>query len=71
MIIQYHLTYIEKDDNYENHEWYYDEFSAVSDFNTITQAEPECYTYAKLNRIEIDPRTFEEEVTTLGEWFND
>ena len=35
-------------------------------FYTMTQAEPECYTYVKLDCIKIDPRTFEEETTNLG-----
>ena len=71
METRYQLIFIEKGDNYEKHEWYDDEFSAVSDFNTMTQAEPECYTYVRLNRIEIDTRTFEEELTVLEEWVND
>ena len=71
METRYQLIFIEKGDNYEKHEWYDDEFSAASDFNTMTQAEPECYTYVQLNRIEIDTRTFEEEVTVLEEWVND
>ena len=70
METRYRLIYIEKGDNYEKHEWYDDEFSAVSDFNTMTQAEPECYTYVKLDRIEIDPRTFDA-ITILREWVND
>ena len=71
MEIRYLLVFIEKGDNYEQHEWYDDEFSAASDFNTMTQAEPECYTYVQLNRVETDLETFEEEITILGEWTND
>ena len=41
MATRYQLVSVEKIDNYEKHEWYDDEFSAVSDFNTMTQAEPE------------------------------
>lgn len=71
METRYRLIYIEKGDNYEKHEWYDEGFSAVSDFYTMTQAEPECYTYVKLDCIKIDPRTFEEETTNLSEWIND
>lgn len=41
------------------------------DFDIMTQAESECYTYVKLDRIETDLETFEEEITNLGEWIND
>lgn len=71
METRYRLIYIEKGDNYEKHEWYDDEFSAVSDFNTMTQAEPDLYTYVKLSRIETDLRTSEKETTILNEWFHD
>ena len=71
METRYQLVFIEKGDNYEKHEWYDDEFSAMSDFNTMTQAEPDLYTYVKLSRIEIDLRASEEEITILVEWFHD
>ena len=71
MATRYQLVSVEKIDNYEKHEWYDDEFSAVSDFYTMTQAESELYIYVKLSRIEIDLRTFEEEITILNEWFHD
>ena len=68
MEIRYQLVFIEKGDNYEQHEWHDDEFSAASDFNAMTQAEPELYTYVKLSRVETDLETFEEEITILREW---
>lgn len=71
MEIRYQLVFIERGDNYEKHEWYDDEFAAASDFNAMTQAEPELYTYVKLSCVETDLETFEEEITILREWVND
>jgi len=71
METRYRLIYVEKGDNYEKHEWYDEGFSAVSDFYTMTQVEPELYTYVKLSRVETDLETFEEEITILREWVND
>ena len=71
METRYRLIYVEKGDNYEKHEWYDEGFSAVSDFYTMTQVEPELYTYVKLSRVETDLEAFEEEITILREWVND